>query len=180
MKVDRLHGPGAVALAVAKATAILGEEPAQIKVTVSPNVYKNGISVGVPGTGQRGLLQAAALGVYLSGWTGDELGILDHVNPEIVKAAQDLLKAKRVEVVYLRQTPDPLYIKAEVFKGLNSAWTVIQGDYSQITETGKDQQILFRNPVQKLKPLLMNLFITRFPTLLRPLKDRPRRPAFLN
>lgn len=141
--------PGAVALAVAKATAVLGEEPAQIKVTVSPNVYKNGISVGVPGTGKRGLLQAAALGIYLAPWTDEELGLLDHVNPGMVKAAQDLLKAKRVEVSYLKQAPDPLYIKAEVFKGTDSAWTVIEGNYSQITQTGKNQQILFRNPAKK-------------------------------
>ena len=141
--------PGAVALAVAKATAVLGEKPDQIRVSVSPNVYKNGISVGVPGTGQRGLHQAAALGIYLSDWTDEDLGLLDHVNTEIVRASQELLKAKRVEVSYLKQTPDPLYIKAEVGKGANQAWTVIQGDYSNITETGKNTQTLFSKPVEK-------------------------------
>ncbi|HBG17100.1 MAG TPA: serine dehydratase subunit alpha family protein, partial [Firmicutes bacterium] len=83
--------PGAVTLAVAKATEVLGEKPERIKVAVSSNVYKNGISVGVPGTGQRGLRQAAALGIYLSEWTGEDLGLLDHVNNEIVRASQDLL-----------------------------------------------------------------------------------------
>ena len=162
--------PGAVALAVAKATAVLGEEPAQIKVTVSPNVYKNGISVGVPGTGQRGLLQAAALGIYLSQWTDEELGLLDHVNPEIVKAAQDLLKARRVEVMYLQQTPDPLYIKAEVFKGTNSAWTIIQGDYSQIVETGKNQQILFSNPVKKTESTVDELIHYKISDIIETIK----------
>ncbi|HBT17601.1 MAG TPA: serine dehydratase subunit alpha family protein [Firmicutes bacterium] len=141
--------PGAVTLAVAKATEVLGEKPERIKVAVSSNVYKNGISVGVPGTGQRGLRQAAALGIYLSEWTGEDLGLLDHVNNEIVRASQDLLKEGGVKVSYLKETPDRLYIKAEVFKGDNTAWTVIQGDYSNITETGKNGHTLFNKPVKK-------------------------------
>lgn len=139
--------PGAVALAVAEATAVLGEKPDQIRVAVSPNVYKNGISVGVPGTNQRGLRQAAALGIYLAQWTAEGLGLLDHVDDQIVQAAQELLKANRVEVSYLKSTPDPLYIKAEVLSARNRAWTVIQGDYSNITETGRNNQILFQKPV---------------------------------
>jgi hypothetical protein len=42
--------PGAVCLAVHKATRALGPKPSQVTVAVSPNIYKNGISVGVPGT----------------------------------------------------------------------------------------------------------------------------------
>ncbi|HHT48700.1 MAG TPA: serine dehydratase subunit alpha family protein [Firmicutes bacterium] len=139
--------PGAVTLAVAKATSILGEKPDQIKVAVSPNVYKNGISVGVPGTNQRGLLQAAALGIYLAEWTGEGLGLLDYVDDQIVQAAQELLKNNRVEVSYLKNAPDPLYIKAEVSNVQSRAWTVIQGDYSKITETGRNNQILFQKPI---------------------------------
>jgi L-cysteine desulfidase len=40
-------------LAVARATEELGQMPERIEVIVSPNVYKNGVNVGVPGTGKR-------------------------------------------------------------------------------------------------------------------------------
>lgn len=141
--------PGAVTLSVAKATEMLGEKPDRIEVAVSPNIYKNGISVGVPGTGKRGLYQAAALGIYLSEWTGEDLGLLDYVDDEMVQKSQDVLEEGRTKVVYLRQIPDPLYIKAEVFKDGDSAWAVIQGDYSNIIAAGKNGKIIFSKLADK-------------------------------
>ena len=58
--------PGAVALAAAYAGKELGlESVSRIEVTVDPNVYKNGVAVGVPGTGKVGLGIAAALGALI-------------------------------------------------------------------------------------------------------------------
>ena len=67
--------PIAVALAVAKATEIIEENccsrcpkgwrltaDLRIDVTVSGNILKNGMGVGIPGTGMVGLPIAAALG----------------------------------------------------------------------------------------------------------------------
>ena len=42
--------PGSVCLAVAVAAHTLGRRPEKIDVLVSPNIYKNGVSVGIPGT----------------------------------------------------------------------------------------------------------------------------------
>ena len=50
--------PGAVALATAKAVEQLGDPPAdegradRLDVIVSNSIYKNGIAVGIPGTGR--------------------------------------------------------------------------------------------------------------------------------
>ncbi len=44
--------PVAVALAVAKARDVLGCEPVDVLVYVSPNIFKNGMGVGIPGTGK--------------------------------------------------------------------------------------------------------------------------------
>lgn len=41
--------PGSVCLAVAVAAHTLGRRPEKIDVLVSPNIYKNGVSVGIPG-----------------------------------------------------------------------------------------------------------------------------------
>ena len=57
--------PGSVCLAVAVAAHTLGRRPEKIDVLVSPNIYKNGVSVGIPGTNRIGLELAAALGAGL-------------------------------------------------------------------------------------------------------------------
>ena len=46
--------PGSVCLAVAVAAHTLGRRPEKIDVLVSPNIYKNGVSVGIPGTNRIG------------------------------------------------------------------------------------------------------------------------------
>ena len=75
--------PGSVCLAVAVAAHTLGRRPEKIDVLVSPNIYKNGVSVGIPGTNRIGLELAAALGALL-----DEpergLAILADVTGDIV------------------------------------------------------------------------------------------------
>ena len=57
--------PVAVALATAKASAVLGEEPKEIEVLLSANMLKNAMGVGIPGTGMIGLPIAIALGLSL-------------------------------------------------------------------------------------------------------------------
>ena len=54
--------PVACALACAKCKEVLGGVPERLDVLVSGNIYKNGIGVGIPGTGMVGLPIAAALG----------------------------------------------------------------------------------------------------------------------
>ena len=54
--------PIAVALAAAAAYARIGGEILRIHVTVDKNVYKNALRVTIPGTSERGLEIAAALG----------------------------------------------------------------------------------------------------------------------
>ena len=54
--------PMAVALAVAKAKETLGGMPKQIVVSLSANMLKNAMGVGIPGTGMVGLPIAIALG----------------------------------------------------------------------------------------------------------------------
>lgn len=56
--------PVAVALAAATARKAAGGEPLSLSVVVSSNVYKNALSVGIPGTDHTGVAIAAALGAY--------------------------------------------------------------------------------------------------------------------
>jgi L-cysteine desulfidase len=134
--------PGAVCLAVYEATRALGQKPSQVTVTVSPNIYKNGISVGVPGTGMRGLHIAAALGAVLGPGTSG-LTMLDRATEEDLAAARDLVQRGRVTVGHAK-TPDPLYIMAKVTACGQEAHAIISGDYTRIAEVMRNGEIISR------------------------------------
>ena len=57
--------PVCVALCAANAAKYMDGTPDRIQVTVNPNIYKNGMSAGIPKFHKVGLEYAAALGAYL-------------------------------------------------------------------------------------------------------------------
>lgn len=134
--------PGSVCLATAAATRALGCEPQRIQVLVSPNIFKNGVSVGIPGTGQSGLKIAAALGALLD-HPDDGLDILSGVPEEAVRRAEEIVAAGAVTVTHGR-TPDPLYVKATVYAGDQWAEAEIAQDYSNIISITKSGAAVFR------------------------------------
>lgn len=141
--------PGATCLATARATQELGVIPTEVVITVSPNVYKNGINVGIPGTGKRGLAMAAALGCYIRrSETG--LDILKHVTQESIELANRMVAEGQVRVIY-DDCPNSLYIKAEVSSGNDTAVTVISGDYSNIVFVSRNEKTLLLKPVEELE-----------------------------
>ena len=79
--------PVAVALACAKAKELLGEEIVKHKVLVSPNVYKNAMCVGIPGTNRLGLKIAVAMG-FVGGKSEDGLTLLEGLSDEQVKESE--------------------------------------------------------------------------------------------
>ncbi len=128
--------PGSICLAVANAVHALGKDPEGIKVTLSRNVYKNAVGVGIPGIYQSGIELAAELGVLLRA-PDKGLEILAGITEEMIEEAKREVKKGKVTVVY-GETPDPLYVKAEVWNGEDSASTVIAADYSNIVEIEKN------------------------------------------
>ncbi len=139
--------PGSVALGVARAVQELGCPPDRIEVLVSPSVYKNGVGVGVPGTGERGLDQAAALGAVI-GHPEAGLAILGRVDAPALAAAKALIEASRVRVGY-GEGPDPLYVKATVSAGSLSASALIAGDYANFVEITRAGTVTFSKPIPR-------------------------------
>ena len=133
--------PGSVALAVSRATLELGEIPGTIEVLVSPNVFKNAVGVGIPGTGMRGLPIAAALGALIERRDAG-LAIFDYVTPEALARAKTFVKEGRVKIAYA-DTADPLFISARVISENGSARAVIANDYSNIVEVSRDDRVTF-------------------------------------
>ena len=107
--------PIAVSLAVARSCEALkeiGAEVGNVVVEVSANILKNGMGVGIPGTGMVGLHIAAALAVTC-GRSSYGLEVLKDLTPEAIDAAKAMVDAGKVKIE-LADTQLKLYIKATV------------------------------------------------------------------
>lgn len=168
--------PIAVALAVTKAVELIRTNCCQgcprfngdlwrldtnfrIRVEVSGNILKNGMGVGIPGTGMVGLHIAAALGA-VCGKSEYGLEVLHDLDPRSIGRAKELVAMDHV-TVSLADTEEKLYVKATVeaasqdnfcpdlqLKGskddsCHMAEAVIQGDHDRFVETALDSNVLF-------------------------------------
>ena len=132
--------PGAAAYAAAVAAQTLGETPERLTVSVSRNILKNAMGVGIPGTDMVGLPIAVALGA-LSGDAGAGLAVLHNITDEDVAQAQKLVDAQGVQVC-LSDHPQKLYIDVLAEAGEHSARTVIAGTHTNIIRIEKDGQCI--------------------------------------
>ena len=114
--------PIAVSLAVARSCEALreiGAEVGNVVVEVSANILKNGMGVGIPGTGMVGLHIASALAVTC-GCSSYGLEVLKDLSDEAISAAKAMVDAGCVKVE-LADTPLKLYIKATAMPAVNVA-----------------------------------------------------------
>ena len=145
--------PIAVALAVAKAMEIMEDKRGTVSpdwrmmdgwtlsIEVSGNILKNGMGVGIPGTGMVGLHIAAALGA-VCGKSEYGLEVLHDLDETSISRAKQLVEDKSV-TVGLAETDHKLYVKATVLAEDNhSACAVIEDDHDNIVETWYDAKIL--------------------------------------
>ena len=138
--------PIAVALAVAKAMEIVADQNIglnvgwkmsdmyRLKIEVSGNILKNGMGVGIPGTGMVGLHIAAALGA-VCGKSCYGLEVLHDLNDHAVEHAKKMVSDDMV-TVGLAETDKKLYVKAIVEVADRFAYAVIEDDHDNIVETG--------------------------------------------
>ena len=152
--------PIAVALAVAKAVEIISEncslegswrlkEDLRLDIAVSGNILKNGMGVGIPGTGMVGLPVAAALGA-VCGESARGLEVLKGLTPQAVERAKQLVAGGKVHIE-VADTEHLLYVKATVTVAGGAvasaevdphAYAVIEDDHDRIVETSYADKIL--------------------------------------
>lgn len=138
--------PIAVALAVAKSCEILrenGHNPEFLEVEVSANILKNGMGVGIPGTGMVGLDIAAALAM-VCGKTEYNLEVLKEIDQEAIVKAQEISSSGNVSIA-MAQTSKKLYIKAIAKNKNHYASTIIQDQHDNITYFDFDGSILYND-----------------------------------
>lgn len=133
--------PVAIALACATAKSVLEGEIDKVVVKLSPNVYKNGMNVGIPGIDEIGLDVAAALGTA-KGDPSEKLKILGNIDVNIKNHAKELLKEKRVEVKLL-DTSKKIYIECSIHAGNDISKAIIEDRHDNITNIFLNNNCVF-------------------------------------
>lgn len=105
--------PIAVALATARAKEALGQVPDKISASLSANIIKNAMGVGIPGTREIGLPIAIALGATI-GRSAYGLEVLRDVTPEAVQLATPLAHSGAITISLDTSTSEKLHIDITV------------------------------------------------------------------
>ena len=141
--------PVAIAYAVAKAASFLSGPVESIQVSVSRNMMKNAMGVGIPGAGASGIDLAAALGAF-GGDADAVLEVLHNITPQNVEQAQEF--RQHHVTIALKDTPERLYIEATVRSGKDAVTVVIQGNHTNIVKITKNGETLFQGCDAAAKP----------------------------
>lgn len=128
--------PVAVALASAWAAKAAGGIPEFISVYVDKNIYKNGLGVGVPGTGEVGLYIAAAVGA-IAGDPALRLEVLKPITHDDVRKAKQLLADKKVSVE-IQSDAHEVYVDAIVKTNTGEGRASIRGRHDNVTAVSCD------------------------------------------
>lgn len=132
----------AAALVAAHAVRTLGRPAEHLQLSVSPNVYKNGVHVAVPGTPFRGLAPAAAIGAAI-GDPAAGLEILDAADAAIVEAAGLAVAAGAVRVGFTAEQ-EPLLLRAAAQAGNDVAVAVIAGAHDRLVEVRRNDELIYK------------------------------------
>ena len=123
--------PAAVALCTAYATEALGAIPENIVVRLSPNMLKNAMGVGIPGTGMSGLPIAVALGALI-GKSEYQLEVMRDVCPEAVRRGREYVAGGRIDISLTDESDEMLYIDVRCSAGGKLSRAIIARDHTRL------------------------------------------------
>ncbi len=133
--------PIAVALAGARAKAVLGGIPDHMDVYCSGNIVKNVNGVVVPGSGgQMGIAVAAVLGAVGGDWEKG-LEVIAGVTEADNQKAKELIEADMC-VCHLEEGEENLYIRVEAHLKEDRALVEIKTQHNHFSRVMKNDQVL--------------------------------------
>lgn len=133
--------PVAVALACAKVKELIDFDTINsVEVLVGPNIYKNGLAVGIPNTNEVGLYIAAALGIT-GGKSEKDLRVLEGLTENDVKLANELLDSGKLSLD-IKDTKDKIYIEANLHTDKGSAKVIINGRHNRFVYIEKQGDVI--------------------------------------
>jgi len=142
-------GPTSVSFAVSVAKDAVGGTPGKVEVLMDKDTYKNSISVGIPGTSQKGLEIAAALGA-VCGDSKAGLEVLKNATEQDEFKAKELLKDTVVDIKWDLESVG-LYIEARVNTDLGSARALVVKTHTNTVLIEVNGQKVFEKKVQEGK-----------------------------
>lgn len=135
--------PVALAFACGKASEIYNSKIIdEIKILVSPNIYKNGLGVGIPNTDEVGLDIAAALGIVI-GNGEKELQILEDVTKKKVEEAHDILDNIPFNID-IKDTTKKIYIEINIIAEDSKVKLIIENKHNNIVYIKKNDKIILK------------------------------------
>lgn len=136
--------PICVALAVSKATEILGETPTEIEARLSANILKNAMGVGIPGTGMVGLPIAIALGALI-GRSEYGLELLKDCTPEAVERGKEYMAKDCIHIGLKENTDEKLYVEVICHSDSgHSSTVVIAREHTHYIYMAHDGEVLLQ------------------------------------
>jgi len=135
--------PIAIALACAKAKEVIEfKEVLNLVVLVSPNIYKNGLAVGLPNTNEVGLSLAAALGLF-AGQSELELKVLHNIKEEDIDLAKKFVAKQKLSIEIV-DTNEKVYIEANLFTDQGLAKVIIQEKHNKFVYIESNGRVLLK------------------------------------
>ena len=122
--------PMCVALCTAKATEQLGCRPEHIEATLSANILKNAMGVGIPGTGMIGLPIAIALGALI-GKSEYQLEVLKDLTPEALEEGKQFIAENRITIGLKEHICEKLYAEITCTAGNKKSTAIIAGGHTR-------------------------------------------------
>jgi len=166
--------PVAVALACAKAVELIGhKEIKSLEIWVSPNIYKNGLAVGIPNTDEVGLYIAAALGT-IGGKSEKGLEVLDGISNVDILLANKLVESKRI-FINIKDTIEKIYIEVNLCTEKGNSVVIIQNKHNEFVYLKNEEKVILDKRQENNENLKESnpLYTLNIKDIIREIEDIP-------
>lgn len=139
--------PVAVALAVSTAYKEIKGNVYKINVKLSPNIYKSGMRVGIPGTKEKGIVFAVALSI-LCGDPEFGLELFKDVNEFFIEKAKNLVEENIISIDIVDDQGN-FFIEAQISTDNGSACCRIKDNHTNVVYLEVNGEVIYSEEKRK-------------------------------